>query len=294
MRIPELFEQNACVFSIECFPPKQSVHFDKMKDTLRAMRALNPDFISVTYGAGGSAGGVSTAEVASYLKKELGIEPLAHMLCMGNDRAQAVRQLQTLSACGVGNVLALRGDRSETRPLSPDFAHASDLAAFLRAENPALGISGACYPEGHPESETLRADVAHLRSKQEAGAEHLITQLFFDNGHFYRFLNMARKAGVTLPVSAGVMPIVRRSQIERTVALSSASLPSDFTRMIARWQDDPASLHSAGIEYAVGQLRDLIEGGADGVHLYAMNDAAVAAAVYEGIRDLLPSGRERK
>ena len=105
---------------------------------------------------------------------------------------------------------------------------------------------------------------------------------------------MARKAGVTLPVSAGVMPIVRRSQIERTVALSSASLPSDFTRMIARWQDDPASLHSAGIEYAVGQLRDLIEGGADGVHLYAMNDAAVAAAVYEGIRDLLPSGRERK
>lgn len=116
---------------------------------------------------------------------------------------------------------------------------------------------------------------------------HLVTQLFFDNGKFYRFLNMARKAGITLPVSAGVMPIVRRSQIERTVALSSASLPSAFTRMISRWQDDPDSLRQAGIEYAVSQLRDLIEGGADGVHLYAMNDAGVAEQVYEGIRDLL-------
>ena len=136
-------------------------------------------------------------------------------------------------------------------------------------------MRGACYPEGHPEAESLAADVANLRHKQQAGASHLVSQLFFDNGKYYRFLNMARKAGVTLPISAGVMPIVRRSQIERTVALSSASLPSAFTRMISRWQDDPQSLYQAGIEYAVEQLRDLIEGGADGVHLYAMNDAGV-------------------
>ena len=127
----------------------------------------------------------------------------------------------------------------------------------------------------------------NLCIKQAAGAEHLVTQLFFDNMHFYRFLNLARRAGITLPVSAGVMPIVKRSQIERTVTLSSASLPSDFTRMISRWQDDPAALYDAGIDYAVRQLRDLIEGGADGVHLYAMNDAVVAEKVYEGIRDLL-------
>nr|WP_270761417.1 methylenetetrahydrofolate reductase [Gemmiger qucibialis] len=126
-----------------------------------------------------------------------------------------------------------------------------------------------------------------MHFKQEAGATHLLTQLFFDNMHFYRFLNLARRAGITLPVSAGVMPIVKRSQIERTVALSSASLPSEFTRMISRYQDDPESLYAAGIDYAVQQLRDLIEGGADGVHLYAMNDAKVAAAVYEGIKDLL-------
>ena len=157
----------------------------------------------------------------------------------------------------------------------------------MKWKKPNFSVHGACYPEGHPEADTLLHDVENLRIKQAAGAEHLLTQLFFDNMHFYRFLNLARRAGITLPVSAGVMPIIKRSQIERTVALSSASLPSDFTRMISRYQDDPASLYDAGIDYAVNQLRDLIEGGADGIHLYAMNDAAVAAKVYDGIRDLL-------
>lgn len=289
MKISQLFGTKPCVFSIECFPPKQTTQFAAMQDTLRRMAQLHPDFISVTYGAGGSAGGVSTVEVARFLKQELGVEPIAHMICMGSDKVKAAALLDQLEAAGVDNVLALRGDRTPTRPESPDFAHASDLIAYVRSAKPGFDIHAACYPEGHPEAPTLAQDVANLRYKQEAGATHLLTQLFFDNGHFYRFLNMARRAGITLPVSAGVMPIVRRSQIERTVALSSASLPSDFTRMIARWQDDPVSLHKAGVEYAICQLRDLIEGGADGVHLYAMNDADVAAAIYDGIRDLLPA-----
>ena len=282
-----LFSQKRCVFSIECFPPKQTTKFPAMQQTLRSMKALRPDFISVTYGAGGTGGGVSTVEVAAFLKNELGIEPLAHILCMGSDTAKAAALLDELDAAGVDNVLTLRGDRTPLRPESPDFAHACDLAAFVRRCKPAFDIHAACYPEGHPEAAGLARDVENLRYKQQAGASHLLTQLFFDNGKFYRFLNMARRAGITLPVSAGVMPIVRRSQIERTVALSSASLPSAFTRMIARWQDDADSLRKAGIEYAVTQLRDLIEGGADGVHLYAMNDAGVAADVYEGIRDLI-------
>lgn len=285
--ISQLYRQKPCVFSIECFPPKQTTKFAAMQDTLRRMKALDPDFISVTYGAGGSAGGVSSVQVASFLKNELGIQPLAHVLCMGSDRQKAAAQLEALRAAGVRDVLALRGDRTPLRPESPDFHHACDLMDFIRDTAPDIGFAGACYPEGHPEAESLAADVANLRHKQQAGASHLVSQLFFDNGKYYRFLNMARKAGVTLPISAGVMPIVRRSQIERTVALSSASLPSAFTRMISRWQDDPQSLYQAGIEYAVEQLRDLIEGGADGVHLYAMNDAGVAAAVYDGIRDLL-------
>lgn len=287
MLISQMFKRKPCVFSIECFPPKQTANFEKMKQTLRTMSELHPDFISVTYGAGGSAGGVSTVEVAQYLKQDIGIEPLAHMICMGSDRSKAAELLHQLEAAGVRNVLTLRGDRTPSRPESPDFAHASDLAAFVWKTQPEFDIHAACYPEGHPEAANLREDVANLRFKQEAGASHLLTQLFFDNGHFYRFLNLARREGITLPVSAGVMPIVKRSQIERTVALSSASLPSEFTRMISRYQDDPQSLYAAGIDYAVQQLRDLIEGGADGVHLYAMNDAAVAKAVYEGISDLL-------
>lgn len=267
--------------------PKQTTQMDKLKDTLQKMQALTPGFISVTFGAGGSAGGVSTAEVADYIQNELHIPTLAHLICMGNDETCAAEILDQLEAVGVRDVLALRGDRSPARPESPYFKHASDLTSFIKWKKPNFSVHGACYPEGHPEADTLLHDVENLRIKQAAGAEHLLTQLFFDNMHFYRFLNLARRAGITLPVSAGVMPIVKRSQIERTVALSSASLPSDFTRMISRYQDDPASLYDAGIDYAVNQLRDLIEGGADGIHLYAMNDAAVAAKVYDGIRDLL-------
>lgn len=285
--ISETFAAKRCVFSIECFPPKQTTNFDKMKANLQKLVPLKPDFVSVTYGAGGSAGGVSTVEVADYLQNELGITALAHVLCMGSDKASMAALLERLAAVGVRDVLTLRGDRTPLRPESPDFAHASDLAAFVRETASAFTTHGACYPEGHPEAETLRKDVENLRFKQAAGVSHLLTQLFFDNICYYRFLNLARRAGITLPVSAGVMPIVRRSQIERTVALSSASLPAAFTHMISRWQDDPESLYKAGIDYAVGQLRDLIEGGADGIHLYAMNDAAVAAAVYDGIRDLL-------
>lgn len=285
--IAQLFQEKSCVFSIECFPPKQTTKFADMQQTLRRMKELHPDFVSVTYGAGGSAGGVSSVQVANFLKNDLGILPLAHTICMGSDREKMAVQLDDLRAVGVHNVLALRGDHTPLRPESPDFHHASDLMEFIRKTAPDMEFSGACYPEGHPEAPSLTADVANLLHKQQAGAVQLVTQLFFDNGKFYRFLNMARKAGITLPVSAGIMPIVRRSQIERTVALSSASLPSEFTRMVSRWQDDPASLYKAGIDYAVHQLRDMIEGGADGVHLYAMNDADVAEAVYDGIRDLL-------
>ncbi len=285
--IAQLFQENSCVFSIECFPPTPTTKFADMQQTLRRMKELHPDFVSVTYGAGGSAGGVSSVQVANFLKNDLGILPLAHTICMGSDREKMAVQLDDLRAVGVHNVLALRGDHTPLRPESPDFHHASDLMEFIRKTAPDMEFSGACYPEGHPEAPSLTADVANLLHKQQAGAVHLVTQLFFDNGKFYRFLNMARKAGITLPVSAGIMPIVRRSQIERTVALSSASLPSEFTRMVSRWQDDPASLYKAGIDYAVHQLRDMIEGGADGVHLYAMNDADVAEAVYDGIRDLL-------
>lgn len=287
MKLEALYQSKPCVFSIECFPPKRAESLDAMKQTLRSMQSLRPDFMSVTFGAGGTAGGVSTVEIAAFLRQELGIEPLAHLLCMGASAASITDTAARLAAVQVENVLALRGDETPARPRSADFAHASDLIAFLHAQQPDFGIAGACYPEGHPESATPAADMAALLGKEAAGAGFLLTQLFFDNAKFYRFLNRARKAGLHLPVSAGVMPIVRKSQIERTVALSSASLPSEFTRMISRWQNDEQALYDAGIDYAVRQIRDLIEGGADGIHLYAMNNADLAEKVYAGIRDLL-------
>ena len=287
MKLCETFKTNPCVFSIECFPPKKAESYPNMQATLRKMAALEPDFISVTYGAGGSAGGVSTVEIASFIKRELGVEPLAHFVCMGSSEERMSADLAALAANGVHNVLALRGDATPLRPVSPHFAHASELAAFIRYKQPGFGISGACYPEGHPESASLAADLEGLRRKADAGCDHFITQLFFDNYRYYRFLNRARKAGLALPVSAGVMPIVKKSQIERTVALSAASLPAEFTRMIARYQDDEQALFDAGIDYAIRQLRDLIEGGADGVHLYAMNNVEVAERICDGIRDLL-------
>ncbi len=293
MYIRQMFAQKPCVCSIEVFPPKKESSLAKMQDTLRRMAGLRPDFISVTCSAGGSGqAGVSTCRIARFIKNELGLEPLAHLTCMGADEAGLRQTLDELFASGIQNLLALRGDALPGLQAPPRLAHASDLMRFIRAGYGSFGLSGACYPEGHVESASLAADIDALRQKQEAGASHLVTQLFFDNLHYYRFVNRARKAGVGLPVSAGVMPIVSARQIERTVKLSSASLPPAFTKMISRWQNDEQGLFEAGIEYAVNQLRDLIEGGTDGVHLYAMNNAEVARRVFEGIADLLPTPKE--
>ena len=288
MYIRKIFAQKRCVFSVEFFPPKQQLKWEPLQQTLQQVQAVHPDFISVTCSAGGSGtGGVSTCQVASYLKNQLSIEPLAHLTCVGADRAGIEDSLDQLFAAGVRNLMILRGDRNPNVQQFTDFHHASDLAAFVRGHYGTFGLSGACYPEKHPESPSLRADVEMLKIKQECGATHLCTQMFFDNLHFYRYMTLIRKEGIDLPVSAGVMPIVRKSQIDRTLALSNASLPQDFQALLDKWQDNPDGLYQAGIDYAIGQLRDLIEAGTDGVHLYAMNNADVVIRIYEGIRDLL-------
>lgn len=286
MKIVDLFSQKKCVFSIEVFPPKQAVNFDALPQKLAALAELHPDFISVTYGAGGSVAGRGTAEIADYLKNTLGVEPMAHLTCVNSSRGQIGETLDDLQRRGVENILALRGDRNPDLAPQTDFRYASELAAVI-TEHGGFSLAGACYPEGHVESESLRRDVESLKYKVDAGVRHLITQLFFDNGTFYRFLNMARKARLSVPVEAGVMPIVNVRQISRTVALSSASLPHSFTKMISRWEHDEQALFDAGIDYAVEQIRDLINGGADGIHLYAMNNPEVARRVHAGIADLL-------
>ena len=286
MYLYELFQKKPCVFSLEVFPPKKNGgSLETLYPKLQELAMLSPDFISVTYGAGGNAADDSTCRIAAYIKKELGIESLAHLTCVNSGKDQIEETMRQLHANGIENILALRGDINPSLPRKTDYQYASELAAVVHADG--FNVVGACYPEGHVESENLRKDVENLHYKIEAGATHLISQLFFDNGVFFRFLNLARKAGIQVPVEAGVMPIVSKSQVERTVALSSASLPSAFTKMISKYDHDEQALFDAGIDYAIQQLCDLIEGGVDGVHIYAMNRPLVAKRVYEGIRDLL-------
>ena len=194
--------------------------------------------------------------------------------------------IDRLVAANIENVLALRGDISEDRDMKHDFHHANELAIEVQRKcRDSLEILGACYPEGHYESKSLDEDIQNLKYKIGAGVKVLITQLFFDNQCFYEFVGKARMMGIKVPVSAGIMPIVNSRQIERTVALSGASLPHDFTKMIGLYENDPDKLFEAGIQYAVDQIRDLIINGVDGIHLYTMNNPKVALKVYEKIED---------
>ena len=218
MRLSQVFRQKECVFSIEVFPPKKNgATPESLYPTLEKLAGLSPDYISVTYGAGGGKAGLSTVQIARHLKQELGVEPLAHLTGINSTREQVAETVQALQEAGIENVLTLRGDICPDAPRSKDFFHASDLATFVKGKGD-FYLAGACYPEGHVESETLRQDVENLKYKLDAGVEHLVTQLFFDNARYYRFMNLVRKAGIQAPVQAGVMPIVSARQVQRTVA----------------------------------------------------------------------------
>lgn len=288
MKIPELFEQKKPVFSLEIFPPKKKANIDTIYDTVAKLAECNPDFISVTYGAGGNMADNSTCEIASNIKKKYGIETAAHLTCVNSTREDVKEMIGRFQAADIRNVLALRGDIVPDQEIKKDFEHANELAIEIQRKcSDDIEILGACYPEGHYESRSLDEDINNLKYKIGAGVKALITQLFFDNQLFYEFVGKARMMGIKVPISAGIMPIVNSRQIERTVALSGASLPHEFTKMIGLYEYDPEGLFDAGIEYAVNQIRDLITNGVDGIHLYIMNNPEVARRVYEDIKDLL-------
>ena len=284
MRIAELFRKKRAVWSFEVFPPKQQSGMGSVNATLEELKDLAPDYVSVTYSAGGSRN-AHTAEVARRVRG-LGMEPLGHITCVNSTRAEVLSALEGLRDAGVENVLALRGDRVEGTTAS-DFRFASDLIAFIREQGFDFDISAACYPEGHPESESLIADVRHLKEKVDLGVTHLNTQLFFDNDDYFRFMDMVRLAGIDVPVQAGVMPLVKASQFGGIVKMTAAKIPSKISRMYARFADDPESLTEAGIAYATDQIIDLLSGGVNGVHLYIMNNAYVARRITENVRPFL-------
>jgi len=286
MRIASLFEQKKTVFSFEVFPPKKTSSVDTIYETLDELQSLRPDFISVTYGAGGNAAGATTCDIASLIKHKYGIEPLVHLTCINDSKSEIKEILNLLEQNGIENILALRGDINPNKTPKNEFKYASELVTFIK-ERGGFHISGACYPEGHVDSENLVEDVLHLKKKVDAGAQHLISQLFFDNAFFYSFVERARIAGINVPIEAGIMPVVNKKQIERMVTLCGASLPPKFVKMMQRFEHSPEALRDAGIAYAVDQIVDLISQGVDGIHLYTMNNPYIAKRISENISGLL-------
>ena len=284
--IKECFQQKRPVISFEVFPPKKEDDFANAFTVLDSLSELHPDFISVTYGAGGIKS-KKTVEIASYIQNQLHIPALAHLTCVGSRRQDIDTIAAQLQENGISHVMALRGDRpadmSDEIYDGREFTHASDLIRYL-SSNTSLHMGGACYPEKHYEAATMEEDLQNLRKKCEAGAEFLISQLFFDNESFYRFLEQARAAGIQAPISAGIMPITTPKQIGTTVTLSGSSVPKKLADIIASYGDDPADMRKAGIEYAIGQIQDLKDSGVDGIHIYTMNRPKVAAEILAGIR----------
>jgi len=282
MKICELFGQGKTVFSCEVFPPKKDSPVDSIYRTLEGLKDISPDFISVTFGAGGSQVNQTTHDIAALIQNEYHITAMAHMTCIAADHEDVDRLAGQLKASGVENILALRGDVNPDVPPKTSFAHASDLVSYLRDKG-GFGISAACYPEGHLESPDLIHDIRYLKEKVDAGAQHLVSQLFFDNDDFFRFLERCRIAGINVPIEAGIMPVLSASSIQRMVSMCGSSLPAKLTRLLARYGDHPAALREAGIAYAIDQIADLIAGGVDGIHLYTMNNPAVARKIADSI-----------
>jgi methylenetetrahydrofolate reductase (NADPH) len=277
LKIAELFKKKSPI-SFEIFPPKGELSVGALRGTLDAFKALSPDFISVTFSAGGTGDSNNTAELAGIIKNEYGIETMAHMTC-AHSRAEDIESvIARLREKKIENILALRGDIIKGREPT-EFKYAKDLIDFLSGRDFCVGA--ACYPEGHVDCDSLEDDIRYMRQKQDAGAEFFISQLFFDNESFYRFLERAQKAGITKPIVPGIMPMLGKTQIERMIYMCGASMPSAIVKILHRHEGDAGGLRAAGIEYAAGQVRDLLRGQDSGVHIYTMNQPDTAKSILE-------------
>ncbi len=285
MKISQLFSQSRQILSFEIFPPKRDGSIQSVFSTIEELSDLKPAFISVTYGANGSGAKGTTVQIADAIKNRYGLETMAHLTCLSHDAHEIDEVLKSLQASGVENILALRGDRSPDVEPKHVFSHACDLVAYVKSRGD-FHVSGACYPEVHTEAEDAVEDVLNLKKKVEAGAEHLISQLFFDNTAFYSFCERCRIAGINVPIEAGIMPVTNSKQIQRMVTLCGASLPAKFVRILQRYGDNPEALEDAGIAYAVDQIVDLLSNGVDGIHLYTMNRPEVARKIVAAVGKL--------
>ena len=289
MRISDILRTDRRAVSFEFFPPKDDAGFAALFETIEALKALDPSYVSVTYGAGGSTRR-KTVELVKRIKHEIGIESMAHLTCVGANRDEIGSVLGDLAAAGLENVLPLRGDppkgESEFVPTPGGFRYASELVAFIR-ERHSFCLGGACYPEKHPEAPSAEADLDNLKRKVDAGVDFLITQLFFDNDDYLRFRERAVGAGIRVPILAGIMPILNVKQIKRFTRMCGASLPDALRQKIEAVEDDAEAVRQIGIYHATRQCEDLLRDGVPGIHFYTLNRSTATRAIYQSIKGLL-------
>ena len=285
--IREKYDTKKTVFSCEVFPPKKDKPIEPTMEKLSAFRDIVPDFLSVTYGAGGSNAG-NAVEIASFIRRDVGVDVLSHITSVGFSREKLDDGLQTFRENGIENVLALRGDRpkdmTDDEYNSRDFFHASDMAEYIQKNYPDFTIAGACYPDKHFEASGYDEDIANLKKKVDSGCSFLISQLFFDNEKFYRMCDMMERLGITAPVSAGIMPITSARMLGTTVTLSGTSVPKSLSDTIAKYGENDEDMKKAGIEYAEDQVRDLLSHDVRGIHLYVMNKPEIAEMIFSEVR----------
>ncbi len=286
MKISEILKQDKITLSLEVFPPKTSDKLESTAHTALEVAALHPDFISVTYGAGGGTSAF-TAEIAAKIQEEEHVPVLAHLTCVSSSRDYVKQIIGVYREKGIENILALRGDIPQDGRVSEDYKYAIDLIRDIREQGNDFCIGGGCYPEGHIECAHKEDDIRYLKEKVDAGLDFLTTQLFFNNDVFYNFLYRAREAGITVPIIAGIMPITRAVQLKRSVAMSGTDVPQRFRAIVDRFGDNEAAMKQAGIVYATSQIIDLIANGIRHIHVYTMNRPEIAAAIMANLSEIL-------
>lgn len=290
MRVIDLLQSGKPSLSFEVFPPKTFDNYASVEKVVNEIAQIHPAFMSVTYGAGGGTSEY-TASLASGIQNFHGVTALAHLTCISSDRARVQSELERLKNAGIENILALRGDIPEGFDTDKMYFHyASELITEIRKSGD-FCIGGACYPEGHPESETIQDDIDNLKRKVDAGCDFLTTQMFFDNNDFYNFLYKVRDHGIQVPIVPGIMPVTNGKQLKRIIKLSGSNIPQRFRAIVDRFGNDPKAMTQAGVAFATEQVIDLMANGVNNVHIYTMNKPEVARAIRDNLSDIIPEIR---
>ena len=289
MKLTEILNKGKVTLSFEVFPPKQTSNYENVYNAAMGVAALKPDYMSVTYGAGGSTR-ANTFKIAEDIQNKYGVTTIAHLTCVNSRKEDVKKVLEEIKNAGINNILALRGDKPKDFEGDPfiDFHYASELVREIKdSYGDYFCVGGACYPEGHPDAANKTEDIDNLKKKVDAGMDFLTTQMFFDNNIYYNFLYKVRDKGITAPVIPGIMPITRAGQVENAIKMSGSNIPERFRNLVDHFGTNPAAMQQAGIAYATDQIIDLIANGVEHIHVYSMNKPEVAEGIQKNLSEIL-------